>query len=95
MVSCRQKDYASLTRAEIEHNARAYLQPSLHIGDSVTNVVARFGAPFRQEETPNHEVMMYFSISLTDRAAMAARVAGFEATFTNNQLAFWEPAYRQ
>jgi hypothetical protein len=96
LLSCRQRsDQAPLTTQQIDQKARGYLQPLLQSGDSTTNIIARFGAPFYQYETGMHEKAMYFDFPDNDHAALAAGVGGFTGFFTNNQLAHWEPIYVQ
>ena len=80
---------------DLEVNAKNYLQPMLHIGDSSTNVMARFGLPISQYETGMHELCMYFMFSDTNHAATLAGVGGFTGFFTNNQLSHWEPIYKR
>jgi hypothetical protein len=94
-LSCRRADRTPLTAEQIEQNARAYLQPLLHSGDSTTNIIARFGHPEYQYVTGMHEQAMYFLFPRTDHAALAAGVGGFTGFFTNSYLAHWEPIYAQ
>ena len=81
--------------SNIEQKAREYLQPLLHIGDTTNSLIARFGAPFYQYETGEHELAMYFYFPDQDHAALAAGVGGFTGFFTNNQLSYWDPIYQR
>lgn len=74
-----------------EEQARAYLKPLLHIGESKTNIIATFGDPIQQHETQIHEWRMDFLFSDTNREAIAAGVGGVTVFFTNNQVSDWIP----
>jgi len=93
LVSCGR--HREVTADGLEQRARQYLEPQLHIGDTTTNLITKFGKPLRQDETQTHELVMYFFFPDTDRAALAAGVGGFTGFFTNNVLAHWEPIYRR
>lgn len=94
LLSCRrEQEQGPLTAEQIEQKARAYLQPLVQSGASTTNIIAKFGPPFYQYETGNHELAMYFHFSDHDPAALAAGVGGFTGFFTNSQLAHWDPIY--
>jgi hypothetical protein len=93
LVSCGRQSEATADGSE--QRARRYLEPQLHIGDTTTNLITKFGKPLRQDETGNHELVMDFFFPDTDQAALAAGVGGFTGFFTNNMLAHWEPIYRR
>jgi hypothetical protein len=89
LLSCRQ-------HSAVEQSARTYLQPILHSGESTTNIIARFGAPYSHAETSVPGLTtMYFQFSDKDRVALPAGVFGFTAFVTNNQLVSWEPNYEK
>jgi hypothetical protein len=78
---------------EAERKAREYLQPLLHIGEPLTNIIARFGPPIDKSETPAKELVLYFMFRDNEEKAIAAEVGGFTGFFTNNVLTSWEPIY--
>ncbi|MEI8291020.1 MAG: hypothetical protein WCH99_16265 [Verrucomicrobiota bacterium] len=86
------------TTDPIEITASNYLRPLLHIGESTTNIINRFGVPTSQHETAAHKLIMdfYFSpdISKTNMA-LKAGVGGVVCVFTNNCLSDWAPVYRR
>jgi hypothetical protein len=89
LLSCRRHSAA-------EQSARAYLQPLLYSGESTTNIIARFGAPYSRAETSIPGLTaMYFQFSGKDRTALPTEVFGFTAFITNNLLVNWEPNYHQ
>jgi hypothetical protein len=67
----------------------------LRPGDSLTNIIARFGPPVYRHETGMHELRMDFYFFDTNRVAAAAAVGGFTGFFTNNQLSDWLPIYQR
>jgi hypothetical protein len=94
-LSCHrgEQSHSEAENNETEQKARAFLQPMLHVGDSPTNLIARFGPPVYQYETQTHELSMSFSFSTEKQTALAAGVGGFTAFFTANQLTHWDPIY--
>jgi hypothetical protein len=89
LISCSRHKAISGSDSE---RARAYLQPLLHLGESTTNMISRFGPPVYQETTKTN-LTLYFAFPDDNKAARAAGVGGFEAFFTSNQLTRWYPAY--
>ena len=69
------------TELRVEEKARAYLQPLLHIGESPTNLIERFGAPVFKSETPSNELCLTFRFSIHNQATHNAGVGGFDAFF--------------
>jgi hypothetical protein len=79
---------------EIERKAQEYLQPLLHVGESSTGLVARFGDPVAQHVISSNEVCLSFSFSYRNQAAENAGVGGVDAFFVSNRLSHWRPIYR-
>src|ERR1035438_2831561 len=85
---------------EIERKALEYLQPLLHVGESPSNLVARFGNPVAEhvissdEACYSNEVCLSFSFSDRNQATENAGVGGFDAFFVSNRLSHWRPSYR-
>ena len=93
LISCRQHSGGSA--GDLERQARAYLQPQLHDGDTTNSLSAKFGPPEYQHETGTHELSMGVFFLDDNHAALAAGVGGFTAFFTNNQLVHWDPIYHR
>src|ERR1700690_2862702 len=78
LVSCRPKESKpeseSSSAETIKKNAEDYLKPLLHIGESSTNVVERFGPPLEKSEIQNNELRLDFLFSDNNQAAQAAGV---------------------
>jgi len=83
LVSCHRR--AADSTSDSEQRAQAYLQPLLHLGESATNVISRFGPPVHQEATKTN-LTLYFAFPDDNHAARAAGVGGFEAFFTRAYL---------
>lgn len=97
IFSCRQNatrsDGQTPKANETVQKANMYLQALLHIGDSQSNVIQRFGFPSYEYEAHGHELRMYFYFSDTNHEALAKGVGGFTGFFNSNQLTRWEPIY--
>src|SRR5258708_37694610 len=63
MTSCRPKENQAQFNNDpqsIKEKANAYLDPLLHIGESTTNLIQRFGSPTREDLLPNNELCLSF-----------------------------------
>lgn len=78
----------------IESKAQEYLQPLLHVGESPSNLVARFGDPVAKNVISSNAVCLSFSFSDRNHAAESAGVGGVDAFFVGNRLSHWRPIYR-
>jgi hypothetical protein len=77
-----------------EQAARMSLQPMLHIGESTTNLISRFGLPINKTELESGELSFDFAFSLKQEQLFQVKnVHGFIAWFTNNQLVRWDPIF--
>ena len=97
MTSCGQKQIDTPYKEKYlnaEQAAKKSLQPMLHIGESTTNLISRFGAPIDKSELKSGELTLDFAFSLKQEQFFQVKnVHGFVAWFTNNQLVRWEPIF--
>lgn len=73
--------------------AEEYLQSLLQAGESVTNLVSKFGRPAFQSETPSKELCLTFYLPQGGNAANTAGISAFDAFFVSNRLSRWLPIY--
>lgn len=90
-TSCDKSDGGG-SGAEKRQRAHDYLQPLIPMGESVTNVIQKFGPPSQTFETPWKTLGLSF-IFQDDEKALAAGVGGFTAYFASNRLTDWAPIY--
>ena len=97
MTSCGKKpvdDSYKKKYSDVEQEARKSLQPLLHSGESITNLISRFGSPINKSELANGELTLDFLFSSEqEKSIQSANVHGFVGWFTNNQLIRWEPIF--
>lgn len=92
LTSCRQK---TLTPdglpASPYQQARDFLQPFVHIGDTRSNLIRKYGPPIMEYTTELHGVSVTFMLPDSNHAAYAAHAAGFTVFCTSNSVTDWEP----
>ena len=93
LVSCHKP--ASKNESIDNGQARKYLEPMLHNGDSVSNLVSKFGEPADQYKTREGKLVMSFRFSITNQEAIASHVCGVTAFFDDDKLSDWDPIYIQ
>lgn len=71
--------------------ARNFLQPFVHIGDSRSNLISKYGTPVIEYTTELHQVSMTFMLPASNHSAHAAHAAGFTVFCTSNSVADWLP----
>jgi hypothetical protein len=92
LLSCTQNQSTPEGPAESPtQQARDFLQLLVHIGDSRSNLITEFGAPFIEFTTEMHQVSITFMLPASDHAAHAAHASGFTVFCTNNSVVDWDP----
>lgn len=91
-TSCN-KSNESESGAEKRQRAHDYLQALIPMGESVTNIIQKFGPPSQTFETPWKTLGLSFHFRDDDENAFAAGVGGFTAYFASNRLTDWQPIY--
>src|SRR5579863_1873618 len=93
MTTACNKSNESESGAQKRQTAHDYLQALIPMGESITNVIQKFGPPSHTFETPWKTLALSFSFRDDDEKAVAAGVGGFTAYFANNRLTDWQPIY--
>jgi hypothetical protein len=88
LTSCGQKDQ---TPDSPSQQARDFLQTFVHIGDSRSNLISKYGTPFIEYTTELHQVSITFMLPAGNHAAHAAHAAGFTVFCTSNSVTDWLP----
>jgi hypothetical protein len=77
-----------------EQKAQSYIDTLLRVGDTTTNLIARYGPPDYQFETEDRELALCLHLPHS-REAAAAGVGGFVGYFVTNRLVRWQPIYQR
>ena len=77
------------------HDAYMYLQPMVHLGESQSNLISKFGPPFNEYTTSLGQVSATFFFSDTNLSAEAHGVGGITLFFKEDRLVGWDPVYSQ
>ena len=91
-TSCN-KSKESESGAQKRQRGHDYLQALIPMGESVTNIIQKFGPPSQTFETPWKTLGLSFQFRDDDEKAFAAGVGGFTAYFASNCLTDWRPIY--
>jgi len=91
LTSCGQKKSPEMPSDSPSQQARNFLQPFVHIGDSRSNLISEYGTPFIEYTTELHQISMTFMLPASNHAAHAAYAAGFTVFCTSNSVTDWLP----